>query len=41
MEKLNILVLEDDKLAQKVMAAHLAGHDIDLAGDLKTALKKI
>lgn len=41
MEKLNILVLEDDKLAQKVMAAHLAGHNIDLAGDLKTALKKI
>ncbi|MDD5209463.1 MAG: sigma-54 dependent transcriptional regulator [Elusimicrobiales bacterium] len=41
MEKLNILVLEDDKLAQKVMSAHLAGHNIDLAGDLKTALKKI
>jgi DNA-binding NtrC family response regulator len=41
MEKLNILVLEDDKLAQKVMAAHLAGHNIDVAGDLKTALKKI
>ena len=41
MEKLNILVLEDDKLAQKVMAVHLAGHNIDLAGDLSTALKKI
>ncbi len=41
MEKLNILVLEDDKLAQKIMAAHLAGHNIDLAGDLKAALKKI
>ena len=41
MEKLNILVLEDDKLAQKVMSAHLAGHNVDLAGDLKTALKKI
>ena len=41
MEKLNILVLEDDKLAQKVMAVHLAGHNVDLAGDLSTALKKI
>lgn len=41
MEKLNVLVLEDDKLAQKVMAAHLAGHNVDLAGDLKTVLKKI
>jgi len=41
MEKLDILVLEDDKLAQKVMSAHLAGQNIDLAGDLKTALKKI
>ncbi|MFA6435355.1 MAG: sigma 54-interacting transcriptional regulator [Elusimicrobiales bacterium] len=41
MEKLNILVLEDDKLAQKVMAAQLAAHNIDLADDLKTALQKI
>jgi DNA-binding NtrC family response regulator len=41
MEKLNIFVLEDDKLAQKVMAAHLAAHNTDLAGDLKTALKKL
>jgi len=41
MEKLNILVLEDDKLAQKVMAVHLAGHAVDLTGDLKTALAKI
>lgn len=41
MDKLNILVLEDDKLAQKVMATHLAAHTVDLAGDLKTALKKI
>jgi len=41
MEKLNILVLEDDKLAQKVMAAHLAAHTVDVAGDLKTVLKKI
>ncbi|HNW42858.1 MAG TPA: sigma-54 dependent transcriptional regulator [Elusimicrobiales bacterium] len=41
MEKLNILVVEDDKLAQKVMAAQLAAHNVDLAGDLKTALKKL
>lgn len=41
MGKLNIFVLEDDKLAQKVMAAHLAAHNADLAGDLKTALKKL
>jgi len=41
MENLNILLLEDDKLAQKVMSTHLAGHTIELAGDLKTALKKI
>ena len=41
MEKLNILVLEDDKLAQKIMASRLAAHNVDLAGDLKTVLKKI
>ena len=41
MEKLNILVLEDDKLAQKVMTTQLAGHEADVAGDLKTALKKL
>ena len=41
MEKLNILVLEDDKLAQKVMGAHLAGHNVDTAGDLPAALKKL
>ncbi len=41
MEKLNILVLDDDKLAQKVIAAQLGAHNTDLAGDLKTTLKKI
>lgn len=41
MQKLNILVLEDDKLAQKVMATQLAAHTVDLADDLKTALVKI
>jgi DNA-binding NtrC family response regulator len=41
MDKLNIFVLEDDKLAQKVMASRLAEHNVDLAADLKTALKKL
>ena len=41
MDKLSILVVEDDKLAQKVMAAQLAAHTVDIAGDLKTALKKL
>jgi len=41
MDKLNIFVLEDDKLAQKVMAASLSAHNVDMAGDLKTALKKL
>jgi DNA-binding NtrC family response regulator len=41
MEKLDILVLEDDKLAQKVMAAQLAGHNADVTGDLASALKKL
>ncbi|MCM2266708.1 MAG: sigma 54-interacting transcriptional regulator [Elusimicrobiales bacterium] len=41
MEKLDIFVLEDDKLAQKVMTSQLAGHNVDLAADLKTALKKL
>jgi len=41
MDKLNILVVEDDKLAQRIMAEHLKAHNVDLAGDKKTALKKI
>ena len=41
MTKLNILVVEDDKLAQKVMAGHLRAHNVDLAGDKKTALAKL
>ena len=41
MEKLNIFVLEDDKLAQKVMGAHLAPHNVEMAADLATALKKL
>ncbi len=41
MAKLNILVVEDDRLAQKVMAGHLSAHNVDLAGDKKTALTKL
>jgi len=41
MEKLNIFVLEDDRLAQKVMGAHLAPHNVDMAADLDSALKKL
>ncbi|HAN04994.1 MAG: hypothetical protein A2X29_06500 [Elusimicrobia bacterium GWA2_64_40] len=41
MDKLNILVLEDDKLAQKVMASHLAGHNAEVVGDLPAALKRM
>ncbi len=41
MERLKVLVLEDDKLAQKIMASRLADHDVAVAGDLKTALKKL
>ncbi|MBI5743802.1 MAG: sigma-54-dependent Fis family transcriptional regulator [Elusimicrobia bacterium] len=41
MDQLNIFVLEDDKLAQKVMASRLAEHNVDLAANLKTALKKL
>ncbi len=41
MEKLNILVLDDDRLAQKIMTMQLAEHNTDTAGDLKTVLKKI
>jgi len=41
MEKLNVFVLEDDKLAQKVMGSHLSAHSVDMAADLNTALKKL
>ncbi len=39
MEKLRVFALEDDKLAQKVLLARLSGHEVDLAADLKAALK--
>jgi two-component system, NtrC family, response regulator AtoC len=41
MDKLNILVVEDDKLAQKVMAAQLGAQSADFADDYKSALKKL
>ncbi|MDD2773556.1 MAG: sigma-54 dependent transcriptional regulator [Elusimicrobiales bacterium] len=41
MDKLKILVIEDDKLAQSVMARHLLGHEIDFAGDKASAEKKL
>jgi two-component system NtrC family response regulator len=41
MEKLNIFVLEDDKLAQKIMGSHLSDHAVDMAADLPSALKKL
>ncbi|MBI4055693.1 MAG: sigma-54-dependent Fis family transcriptional regulator [Elusimicrobia bacterium] len=37
MSKLSILVVEDEPLAQKVMAGRLPGHAIDFASDAKTA----
>lgn len=41
MEKLKILVVEDDKLTQKAMAKRLSGHDVRLAGDFKTAAQAL
>lgn len=41
MEKLSILVVEDDALARKVMQAHLAAHDVDFAEDKPSALRKL
>ena len=41
MAKLNILVVDDDPLAQKVLASHLAGHDVEFARDAASARKKL
>jgi DNA-binding NtrC family response regulator len=41
MDKLRILVVEDDKLAQKAMAKHLGGHDVTLTGDLSAAFRAL
>ena len=41
MNKLKILVIEDDKLTQKVMAKYLGGHNIEFAEDRASAEKKL
>ena len=41
MGKLRILVVEDDKLAQKIMARHLAGHAVELAVDFNAAKRQL
>src|SRR5882724_7182552 len=41
MEKLSILVVDDDPLARKVMGMHLAAHDVEFAADKASALKKL
>ena len=41
MDKLKILVVEDENPAQAVMAAQLTGHTVDFAKDKKTAQKKL
>jgi DNA-binding NtrC family response regulator len=39
--RLRILVVEDDKLAQKVMGQNLAHHAVEFAGDLESARSKL
>lgn len=41
MDKLKILLVEDDKLAQKVMASNLQGQQVDVADSYASALRKI
>ncbi|MCK4236319.1 MAG: sigma-54-dependent Fis family transcriptional regulator, partial [Candidatus Krumholzibacteria bacterium] len=41
MNKLKILVVEDDKLAQKVMGKHLSNHAVEFAGDMDAAVRKL
>ncbi len=41
MQKLKILVVEDDPLARKVMEAQLREHDVDFAHDAASARRKI
>jgi len=41
MNKLNVLVVDDDALARKVMGNHLKAHAVDFAEDKAGALKKI
>src|SRR5947209_4260370 len=41
MTRLSILVVDDDPLARKVMAAHLGGHAVDFAADKAKACAKL
>lgn len=41
MEKLRILVVEDDKLTQKGMVKHLGQHAVELAGDFPSAMQAL
>jgi DNA-binding NtrC family response regulator len=41
MQKLKVLVVEDDPLARKIMEAHLRGHDVEFAHDVPSARRKI
>lgn len=41
MKKLKIFVVEDDKLAQKLMEKHLNKHSLDFADNKTTAIKKL
>jgi DNA-binding NtrC family response regulator len=41
MEKLSILVVEDDPLARKVMERHLSAHSVEFAHDKAAALRKL
>ena len=41
MQKLKILVVEDDPLARKIMETHLRGHDVEFAPDLSSGRRKI
>ncbi len=41
MRKLKVLVVEDDPMSRKLMAAQLREHDVDLASDLATGRSKI
>ena len=41
MQKLKILVVEDDPLARKIMETQLRGHDVEFARDVASARRKI
>ena len=41
MDKLKILIIEDDKLAQDILADNLAGQTVDFAGDKTAAERKL